>query len=209
MADVTIKAAKRTEFGKGASRRARRDGQTPAVIYGHGAEPMHLLLPAKDVFLALRTANALFELNIEGESKPVLALPRQIQRNPIHPTVEHVDFIIVRAGEKVAVEVPLLIVGEPEIGLLVNQELNALPVLAPATDIPEEIEVSVEGLTVGENALASDAKLPEGVELDVEDDALIASIVAPATEEEPEEDEETAEGEEDEQGEGEAEGEEE
>lgn len=197
MADFTLKAAQRTEFGKGASRRARRDGQTPAVIYGHGTDPIHLLLPAKELFLALRTANALFELTIEGEKKPVLALPKQIQRHAILPEIEHVDFIIVKAGEKVAVDVAIVITGEPQPGLLVNQDLNSLPVLAPVSSIPEQIEVSVEDLEVGANVYVSDATLPEGVEATVEPDTLIASIVAPAAEvEEDEEDAEAAEGEE-------------
>ncbi len=190
MADVKIKAAKRTEFGKGASRRARRDGQTPAVIYGHGSDPIHLLLPAKELYLALRTANALFEMSIEGEDDPVLALPKQIQRHPILPEIEHVDFLLVKAGEKVAVEVAIIVTGEPEVGLLVNQDLNALPVLAPVSDIPEQVEVSVEDLPVGANVYVSDIKLPTDVEADIEAETLVASIVAPAAEEEPEEDEE-------------------
>ncbi|WP_296136695.1 50S ribosomal protein L25/general stress protein Ctc [uncultured Tessaracoccus sp.] len=189
MADVKIKAAKRTEFGKGASRRARRDGQTPAVIYGHGSDPIHLLLPAKELYLALRTANALFEMSIEGEDDPVLALPKQIQRHPILPEIEHVDFLLVKAGEKVAVEVAIIVTGEPEVGLLVNQDLNALPVLAPVSDIPEQVEVSVEDLPVGANVYVSDVKLPADVEADIELETLVASIVAPAAEEEPEEDE--------------------
>lgn len=204
MADIKIKAAKRTEFGKGASRRARRDGLTPAVVYGHGTEPMHLLLPAKELFLALRTANALFELTIDGEQKPVLALPKQVQRHVILPEVEHVDFLIVKAGEKVSVEVPVVIVGEPEPGLLVNHDLVSLTVLAPATNIPNEVEASVEGLELGANVLVSDIKLPEGVEAAVEADTLIASIVAPAAEAE---EDEQAEGAEEEAAEAEAEAE--
>ncbi len=194
MADIQIKAAKRTEFGKGAARRARREGLTPAVVYGHGADPMHLLLPAKELFLALRTANALFELTIEGEKKPILALPKQVQRHAILPEVEHVDFLIVKAGEKVSVEVPVVIVGEPQSGLLVNHDLVSLAVLAPATHIPSEIEVSVEGLELGANVLVSDVSLPEGVEADIDGETLIASIVAPAAEEPAEEESAEAEG---------------
>lgn len=194
MADVEIKATKRTEFGKGASRRARRDGQTPAVLYGHGSEPLHLLLPAKDLFLALRTANALFRIEVEGEEKPVLALPKQVQRHTILPEVEHVDFLLVKAGQKVAVEVAVVITGEPQPGLIVNHDLIAVPVLAPVADIPEQVEASVEGLEVGANVLVSDIKFPGDVEPDIDTDTLVASIVLP--DEEPEEPEIEEEGEE-------------
>ena len=191
MADVTITATRRTEFGKGASRRARRDGQTPAVLYGHGMDPVHMLLPAKELFLALRTANALFEITIDGETEPMLALPKQVQRHAILPEVEHVDFILVKAGEKVAVEVAVVITGEPEPGLIVNHDLIAVPVLAPVSAIPEQVEVSVEGLEVGANVYVSDIQFPADVEADIAADTLVASIVTP--DEEPEEEEESAE----------------
>lgn len=191
MADVTITATRRTEFGKGASRRARRDGQTPAVLYGHGMDPVHMLLPAKELFLALRTANALFEITIDGETEPMLALPKQVQRHAILPEVEHVDFILVKAGEKVAVEVAVVITGEPEPGLIVNHDLIAVPVLAPVSAIPEQVEVSVEGLEVGANVYVSDIQFPADVEADIATDTLVASIVTP--DEEPEEEEESAE----------------
>lgn len=194
MADVEIKATKRTEFGKGASRRARRDGQTPAVLYGHGSEPLHLLLPAKDLFLALRTANALFRIEVEGEKQPVLALPKQVQRHTILPEVEHVDFLLVKAGQKVAVEVAVVITGEPQPGLIVNHDLIAVPVLAPVADIPEQVEASVEGLEVGANVLVSDIKFPGEVEPDIDTETLVASIVLP--DEEPEEPEAEEDGEE-------------
>lgn len=194
MADVEIKAVKRTEFGKGASRRARRDGQTPAVLYGHGAEPLHLLLPAKDLFLALRTANALFRIEVEGEKQPVLALPKQVQRHTILPEVEHVDFLLVKAGQKVAVEVAVVVTGEPQPGLMVNHDLIAVPVLAPVADIPEQVEVSVEGLEVGASVFVSDIKFPGDVEPDIDTETLVASIVLP--DEEPEEPETEEEGEE-------------
>lgn len=194
MADFTLSAQKRTEFGKGASRRARREGRTPAVLYGHGMDPIHMTLPAKELFLALRTANALFSLEIEGEKDAVLALPRQIQRDPILPQVDHVDFILVKAGEKVSVEVPLVIVGEAERGTIVNSELTALPVLAPATNIPTEFEVSIEGLAVGDSITVGDVKLPEGIEADTDLESTVLSVLAPAVEEEPED--EAAEGEE-------------
>ena len=177
MADAKLTATTRTEFGKGAARRLRRAGQTPAVVYGHGIEPMHLALPAHETFLALRTANALLEIAVEGEAKPILALPKQITRDPILPAIEHLDLILVKAGEKVTVDVQLILVGEAESGTLVNQDLVALSVLAPATDIPTEFEVSVQGLEVGAQILVSDIVLPEGVETAIEGDTLVLSVV--------------------------------
>ena len=176
-ADATLSAQTRTEFGKGAARRLRRAGQTPAVVYGHGIEPMHLALNAHETFLALRTANALLEIAVEGEAKPILALPKQITRDPILPAIEHLDLILVKAGEKVTVDVQLILVGEAESGTLVNQDLVALSVLAPATDIPTEFEVSVQGLEVGAQILVSDIVLPEGVETAIEGDTLVLSVV--------------------------------
>ncbi|HJE51687.1 MAG TPA: 50S ribosomal protein L25/general stress protein Ctc [Tessaracoccus flavescens] len=195
MADVNISATKRDEFGKGAARRLRRAGQTPAVIYGHGTDPMHLALPAQETFLALRQPNVLLHLNIEGESKPVLALPKQVTRDAILPIIQHVDLLLVKAGEKVTVDVPLHFTGEAERGNLVNVDLNSLSVLAPATNIPTEFEVSIEGLTAGDQVLVSDVKLPEGVEAAVDGETLVLNvIVAPVVELESTEDE-AAEGE--------------
>ena len=195
MADVNISATKRDEFGRGAARRLRRAGQTPAVIYGHGTDPMHLALPAQETFLALRQPNVLLHLNIEGESKPVLALPKQVTRDAILPIIQHVDLLLVKAGEKVTVDVPLNFTGEAERGNLVNVDLNSLSVLAPATNIPTEFEVSIEGLTAGDQVLVSDVKLPEGVEAAVDGETLVLNvIVAPVVELESTEDE-AAEGE--------------
>ena len=100
-ADAKLNAQTRTEFGKGASRRLRRDGATPAVLYGHGTEPVHLALPAQETFLALRTVNALLEISVAGEKKPILALVKQVQRHAIRPVIEHIDLLLVKAGEKV------------------------------------------------------------------------------------------------------------
>jgi len=178
MADVTLSAATRTEFGKGAARRLRREGKTPAVLYGHGTDPVHLALPAQETFLALRAANVLLEINIEGEKKPVLALAKQVTRDPISPIIEHVDLLLVKAGEKVAVDVPLVLVGDVANGAMVNHDLTALTVLAPATHIPTEFEISVKGLDVGAQILVSDVALPEGVEAHVDAETLVLSVVA-------------------------------
>lgn len=189
MADIKLSAVTRTEFGKGAARRLRRAGQTPAVLYGHGTETVHLALPARETFLALRAANALITLTLDGD-KPVLALPKQVQRHPILPLIEHVDLVLVSVGEKVSVDVPLNIVGEAERGGMVNQDITSLTVLAPATNIPTELEVSIEGLEVGAQITVADLKLPEGVEADVDGETLVVSIVVP-----PSAEGETAEGE--------------
>lgn len=186
MADANLSATTRTEFGKGAARRLRRAGQTPAVLYGHGTDPVHLALPAQETYLALRSANVLLEIAIEGTKKPVLALPKQITRDPIFPAIEHIDLLLVKAGEKVVVDVPLVLVGEPARGGLVNQDLVSLSVHAPATAIPTEFEVSVAGLEVGAQVLVSDIALSKDVEAAVDADTLVLSIAAPAVEEEAE-----------------------
>lgn len=181
MADHKLTASTRTEFGKGASRRLRRAGYTPAVLYGHGTDPVHVALPGKETFLMLRQANVLIELNIDDTEEPIMALPKQVTRDPITGFLVHVDLVLVQKGEKVTVEVPLVIVGEAERGALVNHDLNTLTVLAPATDIPEEIEVSIEGLVIGDQILAGELKLPEGVESLQDPEHMIINVTPPPT----------------------------
>lgn len=182
-ADHTLSATTRTEFGKGAARRLRRAGQTPAVLYGHGTDPVHLALPARETYLALRTANVLLEITVDGSDKPVLALPKQIHRDPILPAIDHIDLLLVKAGEKVEVEVALELEGNVINGGLVNHDLTALPVLAPASDIPSLITLSVAGLAVGAHLTVADLTLPEGVEAAVDGETLVLSIVPAPTEE--------------------------
>lgn len=198
MAEFKLTATPRTEFGKGASRRLRRDDKVPAVIYGHGTEPQHISLPGKDTFLMLRQSNVLMEITIEGQNKKITALPKQVQRDPITSFLEHIDLIIVRAGEKVSVEVPLTVVGEAERGALVNLDLTSLLVLAPATSIPNEIEVSIEGLEIGDQILAGDLVLPEGVVSETDPEHMVLNVSPPpVAEPEPTEDEEVEDAEED------------
>lgn len=189
-----LTATARTEFGKGAARRIRRAGDVPAVLYGHGTDPQHVTLPGQETFLALRQANVLLEINSEG-AKPIMALPKQVQRNVITNFVEHVDLLIVRADEKVSVEVALIITGEAERGSLINQDLQSLTVLAPAVAIPEEIEVSIEGLVIGDHITVGDLKLPAGVESQQEGDILVVNITQPTVADLETEGEEGAEGE--------------
>ncbi len=180
MADtIKLTAEARDEFGKGAARRIRRQNKVPAVLYGRGAEPIHVTLPGHETMLALRAANALLELQFDGGDSQ-LALPKQVQRHPVRNSIEHVDLIIVRRGEKVTVPVPVIVIGEAADDTLVNLERNDLQILAEATSIPAHIEVSVEGLEVGTQILAGDIALPEGAELADDEDVLVV-VISPAT----------------------------
>ena len=176
MADVNLTATTRTEFGKGASRRLRRAGSTPAVLYGHGTDPVHLALPARETFLALRQPNVLLQITVEGDKTPFLALPKQVQRHAILHSIDHIDLVLIKAGEKVTVDVPLTFTGEAERGTLVNHELNNLSVLAPAASIPTEFVVSIEGLSSGSHLTVGDIPLPEGVEAAVALDVVVVSV---------------------------------
>ncbi|MDN5564318.1 MAG: 50S ribosomal protein L25/general stress protein Ctc [Luteococcus sp.] len=159
--ELKIFAEKRTEFGKGAARRIRRADKVPAVLYGHGMEPEHLTLPGHEILLALRTANVLLSLDIAGE-KEQLCLPKQVQRDPIKGFIEHVDLLLVKRGEKVTVEVPIVLTGEAATETTVNQDLTALALEVSAMNIPTEIEVSIEGLEAGAQISVADITLPEG-----------------------------------------------
>ncbi len=182
MSENKIAAVSRTEFGKGAARRTRRAGLVPAVLYGHGTEPVHISLPGHDVALALRVANALLTISVDG-AKDLLALPKQVQRNPVKGTIEHLDLVIVRRGEKVQVEVPLVVVGEEKVDGLVIMDQQTITLEVEATHIPASVEISLEGLEVGATITAGDLKLPEGAVFPGEADDLILSIAAtPAAE---------------------------
>ena len=192
--EVKLAAVVRSEFGKGAARRIRREHKVPAVLYGHGSDPIHITLPGHETALALRVANALLSIDVEGEER--LALPKQIQRNPLTGIVEHVDLIIVRRGEKVVVDVAVEVVGEAEPETLVVLESSTVTVEAEATRIPTHFEVSVEGAEVGTQILAKDLNLPDGTELAVDEETLVVNVTnAPVVELESDEDEESAEGE--------------
>lgn len=180
MPEVHMSAKLRTELGKGAARRERRAGLVPAVLYGHGTAPRHLSLPGHDVLLALRTANVLIRLEgLKGGSE--LALPKAVQRNPIRGTVEHVDLILVRRGEKVTVEIPVTVSGEVAPDGLLDQQLVQVAVEAEATNIPPGIEVDVENMAVGASVTAGDLTLPRGVTLAVEPDVLVLHVIPAPT----------------------------
>lgn len=177
--EIKLVAESRDEFGKGASRRIRRAGKVPAVLYGHGTDPVHITLPAHETLLALRTANALLALDLGGKKQ--LALPKQVQRDPIRGSLEHVDLILVRKGEKVTVEIQLVVVGElSESDLVLNQDQQTLALEVEATNIPTSIEVNIEGLGAGDRITVADLTLPEGASyhgVEAAEDNVIVSVV--------------------------------
>jgi large subunit ribosomal protein L25 len=178
MAADKITAELRTEFGKGAARRIRRDHKIPAVVYGHGNDPIHLTLPGHDTMLALKRggSNALLELDIDGTAQ--LALAREVQVDPLRRVLEHIDFVAVRQGERVTVDVVVQLVGDAGPDTLVVTENTTVQVEAEATHIPESIEVSIQGLPVGTQIHASDLQLPEGTTLLVDPETLVVNITA-------------------------------
>ncbi len=165
---------RRTQFGKGAARKIRRDGKIPAVMYGHGTEPVHITLPGHDAMLALKHANPVLTLVIDGDEQ--LALAKDVQRDPIKPIIEHVDLVVIRKGEKVVVDISVHTEGEAAVETNVNVESSTLQVQADATNIPESIVVSVEGLEAGTQILAGDVTLPAGVDLVTDAETLVVNV---------------------------------
>lgn len=182
MADVRIAAETRTEFGKGAARRTRRAGKIPAVLYGHGTEPQHLALPELEFKRIVREQgrNAVLTLDISGT--PQLALTKTVVHHPIRPYIEHVDLLVIRRGEKVVVEVAVIITGNAAPGSFVTQEMNTLEVEADVSSIPEQIEVSVEGAAIGTQFLAGQLTLPANTDLRGDPEQLVVNVVGAPTE---------------------------
>ncbi|MDQ1551870.1 MAG: large subunit ribosomal protein [Actinomycetota bacterium] len=174
--DNKLVAESRTTFGKGAARRIRATGKIPAVIYGHGTAPQHVTLPGHEVSLILRKANAVFDLDINGKSQ--LALVKDVQKDPVRQIIEHIDLVIVRKGEKVTIDIPVHLEGEAEAGTQVLQDANTLSIEAEATNIPERLVVSIEGLGEGTQIHASDVTLPEGSTLISDPDTLVVGITS-------------------------------
>ncbi|MFC8503404.1 50S ribosomal protein L25/general stress protein Ctc [Pedococcus sp. NPDC057267] len=175
MSQITkLVAEKRTQFGKGAARKIRRDHKIPAVMYGHGAEPVHITLPGHDTMLALKVANAVLTIVIDGEEQ--LALAKDVQRDAIKPVIEHVDLVIVRRGEKVVVDVPVHVEGEAAPETVVTVDAQTLQLEVEATHIPENLVVSVEGLEAGTQVKASEVSLPEGAALAVDGETLVVNV---------------------------------
>ncbi|MGJ9401657.1 50S ribosomal protein L25/general stress protein Ctc [Arthrobacter sp. KK5.5] len=175
---LKLAAEFRNDFGKGAARQARRDHKIPAVVYGHGAEPLHLLLPAQETTLAVRHSNALLVLDVEGEEH--LALVKDIQRHALKQTVDHLDLLTVKKGEKVHVDIFVHVEGEVAAGAVLDLEQFTVSVEAEATHLPESVTVNVEGREAGDNVLASELVLPKGTSLLIEGDTVIATVYVPA-----------------------------
>lgn len=185
MAEINIAAEARTEFGKGAARRIRRADKVPAVLYGSGSDPVHITLPGHELALALKHgANALLSIDLNGDSQ--LAIPKQVQRDPLKGFIEHADLLIVKKGQKVVVDVAIHITGEAVPEALVVTENATVAIEAEATHIPESIEVSIEGAEIGTQVLAKDLVLPSGSTLAVDEDHMLINIVAAPTQAEVE-----------------------
>lgn len=181
MAEARIDAETRTEFGKGAARRTRRAGKIPAVLYGHGSDPQHLSLPELEFKRIVRDQgrNAVITLDIAGS--PQLALTKTVVQHPIRPYIEHVDLLVISRGEKVVVEITVHVTGDAAPGSLVTQELNTLEVESDVSSIPENVEVSVEGLAIGTQILAGSITLPANCELRTDPEALVVNVNASPT----------------------------
>ncbi|WP_433584448.1 50S ribosomal protein L25/general stress protein Ctc [Microbacterium hydrocarbonoxydans] len=184
--DTKVAAERRTEFGKGFARRLRAAGKIPAVIYGHGTDPVHVALPGHQVSLIIRRANALLELDIEGTQE--LALVKDVQRDPVLQIIEHIDLLVVKKGEKVTIDIPVVVTGEAAPGTIVNLDATTISIEAEATHIPQNVEVSVEGLEEGAHITAADVVLPKGSTLITDGDVLIVAVSGEAAEEAPAED---------------------
>ena len=180
MADK-ISAERRESFGKGAARKLRAAGRIPAVIYGHGSDPVHISLPAHETALIIRKANAVLDLDISGAAQ--LALVKDVQKDPVRQIIEHVDLLVVRSGETVQVEVPVHLEGESAPGTVANFDAQTLLLDVEATHIPERVVVSIEDLPEGTHITAADITLPEGAKLASDPELLIVGIVATAAEE--------------------------
>jgi large subunit ribosomal protein L25 len=176
--DNKLTAEVRTQFGKGFARRLRAAGKIPAVVYGHGTDPVHVALPGHETALIIRKANQVLDLDIAGKSQ--LALVKDVQKDPVHQIIEHLDLIVVRKGEKVTVDIPVHLEGESAPETSVNQDANTISLEVEATNIPESVVVSIEGLREGSQILAKDVKLPAGATLITDPEVLIVGITGEA-----------------------------
>jgi len=176
MSEIKLPAERRTAFGKGAARKIRRDHKIPAVLYGHGTDPVHITLPGHETQMALKTANALLSIDLEGSAQ--LALAKDVQRDPIKPIIEHIDLVIVRKGEKVTVDVQVHVEGDAAPDTIVTVESQTVELLVEATNIPANVVVNVEGLEAGSQIHAGAIELPAGAELASDPDTLVVNVSA-------------------------------
>ncbi|WP_345803207.1 50S ribosomal protein L25/general stress protein Ctc [Microbacterium sp. AZCO] len=177
--DTKVQAELRENFGKGYARRLRAAGKIPAVIYGHGTDPVHVALPGHQVSLLIRRANAVLELDVNGKQQ--LTLVKDVQKDPVHQIIEHIDLLVVKAGEKIQVDVPIVVVGEPAGDAIANLDATSVSLEVEATHIPEHVELDVEGLEDGTHVTAADLKLPRGAALVSEPELLIVAVAVPST----------------------------
>ena len=191
--DNKVVAEARESFGKGAARKIRAAGKIPAVIYGHGSEPRHVTLPAHQVGLILRKANALLDLDVDGKGE--LVLVKDVQKDPVRQIIEHIDLIVIKKGEKVVVEIPVHLTGESFAGTIADLDAKTLQLEVEATHIPENVVVDVEGLEEGTQILAGAIELPRGATLLIDADTLVVNVHVPQKVDLPEEGEEAAEAE--------------
>jgi len=175
--DTTVHAELRENFGKGFARRLRAAGQIPAVIYGHGTDPVHVALPGHQLSLLVRRANAVLELDVNGKNQ--LALVKDIQRDPVRQIIEHIDLLVVKRGEKIEVEVPVVVIGESAPGTMVNLDTVTLRLEVEATHIPEHVQVDVTGREEGDHVTAGAIELPKGAALIDDPELLIVAISVP------------------------------
>lgn len=190
MSEVKLVATTRTEFGKGAARRLRRAHQIPAVLYGHGTDPVHVSLPGHATMMSLKQANALFTIELDG--KDTLAIAKDVQRDPVRQVIEHVDLLIVRKGEKVAVEVPVTVTGESAPGTIHIVETQNVELEAEATHLPQHVEVDIEGLEAGTAITAAELTLPQGTTLVTDGEIVMVTVAVPRSEAAADEDEDGA-----------------
>jgi len=176
--DTKVHAEVRENFGKGFARRLRAAGKIPAVIYGHGSKPLHVALPGHQVALLIRRANAVLELDVNGKHQ--LTLVKDVQKDPVHQIIEHIDLLVVKKGEKIQVDIPIVVVGESAPGTIVNLDNTSVALEVEATHIPQNIELDVEGLEDGTHITAADLKLPAGAVLVADPELLIVAVSVPS-----------------------------
>ena len=182
MAEISIKGARRTEFGKGASRRSRRDGFIPAVIYGHGEKPQHVALPSRELGIALKTSNVLIDVVLDDHTE--LTLPKSVSRDPLTGLLEHIDLVIVRRGERVVVSVPVHTEGKYDQDGILEHTNNSIEVETDVTNIPAFLVLSMEGMMAGESKSAADVVLPAGIRLISDPKMTVVHLSVRAAEEE-------------------------
>lgn len=174
---IRIPASTRSDFGKGYARRIRNNSQIPAVVYGHGAEPQHVIIPGHETMLAVRHANAVLELDVEGSTQ--LVMVKDIQRHATRPEILHVDLLAVRRGERVEVEIPVHVIGEVDQTAVHNVEENTLTVEADALNVPDDVVINLDGHGVGDHVYAADVRLPEGVTMVSDPELLVINVSEP------------------------------